>query len=183
MSVVKTNKFQTLDGLTYCVPIQVVTSSLGTSDLGTTDSATSDRTNANPSWAITTTATTWTDTTSLQLTITPKFINSIIRLELIVYMGCEAANNAPGIRIKRGNKIIWRPQHDTTGPFGTGWTTASTLHGVWNAIAFDQPATTSPVTYSLQYRTYNGGSCRIFAYSAATAYGPSNYFIATEIAQ
>lgn len=183
MSTIKTNKIQTLGGFTYNVPVQVVTSSLGVGDLGTTDTATSDRTNANPAWAITTTTTTWTDTTNLQLTITPKFSNSIIKLDLNVYMGCETANHGPAVRIKRGNKIIWRPTHDNTGPFGTGFSTASSLHSVLSAVAFDSPATTSPVTYSLQYRSYNGGTCRIFAYGAATGYGSSNYLIATEIAQ
>lgn len=181
MSIVKTNKFQTLDGMTYNIPIQVVTSSLGAADLGTTDTSTSDRTNLSPAWSIITTTTTWTDTTNLQLTLTPKFANSIIKLDLCVYLLNNSASNAAAIRIKRGNKIIWRPVMDTTGPYSLGWTSAF-IHGTYNITTYDAPATTSPTTYSLQYRTYNGGQCTLFGPSTG-AYGNSNYFTATEIAQ
>ena len=182
MSIVKTNKFQTLDGLTYNVPIQVVTSSLGASDLGTTDTSTSDRTNLSPSYSITTTTTTWTDTSNLQLTITPKFSTSLIKLELSIYLRTNVTTgDAASVRIRRGNKIVWRPILDTTGPYSTFWTNTS-IHPQMAVIFMDNPQTTSPVTYTLQYRTYNGGSAQLFG-PAAGSYGNAQYLIATEYAQ
>jgi hypothetical protein len=181
MSTIKTNKFQTLDGLTYNVPIQVVTSSLGTADLGTTDTSTSDRTNLTPSYSISTTTTTWTNTSNLQTTITPKFSNSIIRGELCVYLHNNSVNNAAAVRIVRGNKIIWRPIMDTTGPYSLGWSSAF-HHGTYVITFIDSPATTSPVTYSLQYRAYTGSSTFLFG-PGSGGYGNGQYFILTEYAQ
>jgi len=182
MSTIKTNKFQTLDGFTYHVPVQIVTSSLGTADLGTTDTATSDRTNHSPAYGISTTTTTWTDTSNLQLTITPKFANSIMKCELCVYTYSGAALNAAGIRVKRGNKIVWRPIHNTTGPFSNFFVNAGDMHATSTVVFTDAPGTTSPVTYSLQYRTYNGGTCLFFG-TGANTWCNGQYFIVTEYAQ
>lgn len=186
MSIVKTNKFQTLDGMTYNVPIQVVTSSLG-SDLGTTDTSTSDRTNLTPSWLISTTSTTWTDTTNLQLTITPKFSNSLIKLDLSMYAGVSTATaESPAIRIKRGNKIVYRPALTSGGaPYGHAYispntgTIASYFQHFFTA--YDAPGTTSPVTYTIQYRSFAGGTCVFFA--ASGNYASCNFLVATEFAQ
>ena len=182
MSTIKANKFQTLDGLTYNVPIQVVTSSLGT-DLGTTDSATSDRTNTNASYVIASNTTTWTDTSNLQLTITPKFASSIIKLDLSAYLYSGGANRAGALRIRRGTTIVMRPHHTLTGPFSMGYDEAGANHMHHFLTSYDRPATTSPVTYTLQYRTYNGGSVHFFAQAANSNYGSLNVLTATEIAQ
>lgn len=182
MSIVKTNKFQTLDGMTYNVPIQVVTSSLGAADLGTTLSATSDRTNYNASYTIASTTTTWTDTSHLQLTITPKFSNSMIKLGLCVYLNNTANNGAPGIRVIRGTKIVFRPALNTSGPFGVGYSGTGAQHSTYFFEFYDYPETTSPVTYRLQYRSYDGGSCRWFGHEGEH-WSHANYFTATEIAQ
>lgn len=185
MSTIKTNKIQTLGGFTYNVPVQVVTSSLGAGDLGTTATSTSDRTTStnNPAWAITTTTTTWTDTSNLQLTITPRFANSIIRLDLNVMINTTTANSAGAVRIKRGSTIVWRPIMDASGPYSIGYTSTTSQYLTHYISVFDSPATTSPVTYSLQYRTYAGGTCRIFGVPDANSWNSTNYLIATEIAQ
>lgn len=183
MSTIKTNKFQTLDGLTYSVPIQVVTSSLGAADLGTTDTSTSDRTNNNPAWALRSTTTTWTDTSNLQLTITPKFASSLIRLELSVCLSTDSSSQAPGLRVRRGNKIVFRPAFNTIGPYGLSFSSAGgNLWNQHNIVFYDYPSTTSAVTYTLQYRTYNGGQCHWFGYVTGD-YAPANWFTATEYAQ
>ena len=182
MSTIKANKIQTLGGFTYNLPVQVVTSSLGAADLGTTDTATSDRTNPSPAYGILTNTTTWTDTTNLQLTITPKFSNSIMKCELSVYTLSTVASNPAAIRVKRGNKIVWRPIHNTTGPFSNFYIDAANLHATPTVIFMDAPGTTSPVTYSLQYRTYNGGFCSFFGTGAST-WCNGQYFIVTEYAQ
>lgn len=179
MSTIKTNKIQTLAGATFHVPIQVVTSSLGT-DLGTT---TNDQTNNNPAWAFTSTTTTWADTTNLQLTITPKFANSLIRLDLSAYLYSGGANRAGALRIRRGTTIVMRPHHNATGPFSMGYNEAGGDHTHHFLTSYDSPATTSPVTYTLQYRTYNGGAVHFFAQAANNNYGALNILTATEIAQ
>ena len=179
MSIVKTNKFQTLAGATMNMPIQVVKTSLG-DNLGTTSN---DSTNNYPSWVIGTNTTTWTDTTNLQLTITPRFATSIIKLELSIVAGNGGANAAPAIRIIRGSTIVWRPINNSVGPFSMLYSSGD-IHGFPTVICFDSPNTTSAVTYSLQYRTYSGNTTvGIFGWPYANHYAPLNTFVATEIAQ
>lgn len=183
-SIAKFDVWKNGAGNNYNVPIQVVTSSLGT-DLGTTDSATSDRTQNQVPWSIVTNTTTWTDTSNLQLTITPKFSNSLIKLGLAITLNNNGNNNAAGIRVRRGNKIVFRPMINTTGPISTGYTTAG--GNQWFTFFYefyDSPATTSPVTYTLQYRAYSS-AFNVVLFSGANNgdYAGANYLTATEIAQ
>lgn len=179
MSIVKTNKIQTLDGTTYNTPIQIVKSSLG-DNLGTTSN---DLTNDNPSWAFSSTTTTWTDTNNLQLTITPKFANSLIKLELSMFVHNGGTDKAAAIRVIRGTTVLFRPVYNTTGPFSLAYG-SSARHDHVALTFFDTPNTTTPVTYRLQYRTYNGGTAsHFFSYSAASHWAPYNVLVATEIAQ
>jgi len=186
MSTIKTNKIQTLGGFTYNVPVQVVTSSLGAADLGTTATSTSDRTAStnNPAWVIATSTTTWTNTSTLSLTISPKFANSIIRLDLSIFAYSSGNYSCPvGVRIIRGSTIVWRPAFNTLGPYGMGFLNNSLGAFQHHITAIDSPATTSAITYSLQYRTYTGSQCHLFGYGSASDWASSNYLIATEIAQ
>ncbi len=179
-SYAKFDVWQNTAGITQPATLQVVKSILG-NNLGTTSN---DSTQDNPSWAISTTTTTWTDTSNLQLTITPKFANSIIKLELCMYMGNGASGRAPAIRIIRGSTIVWRPNNNSTGPFSLGYAGQSDRHDQIFIMCIDSPNTTSAVTYSLQYRTYNGtNASTFFSYPAASHYGTLNTFVATEIAQ
>jgi len=184
MSIISANKFKTLDGTTYNVPIQVVTSSLGT-DLGTTVSTTSDRTNDAASWGIQSNTTTWQNTSNLQLTITPKFSTSLIKLGLSIAMSNIGNQNAAGIRVIRGSTILFRPAINTTGPYSTGYTTSGQDCYFHHFFEFyDQPATTSAVTYSLQYRAYASSSSPWwFALPVSNQWGSANWFTATEIAK
>ena len=177
MSIVKTNKFQTLAGDTMNVPIQVVRTSVGN------QATTSAKSNENAAYAISTTTTTWTDYSFLQLTITPKFANSIIKLELCCYLNQDATTGygGVGIRIRRGTTIVWEPQSNTTGPYGSLY--SGQVYFTPTFIVFDSPAVTTPITYILQYRTYNGTSSTLFAYPGSTQFGSINTFVATEIAQ
>lgn len=179
MSIVKTNKFQTLAGDTINVPLQVVKVSLG-DNLGTTSN---DQTNENPSWAFSSTTTTWTDTNNLQLTITPKFASSLIKLELSMFIHNGGTSKAGAIRVVRGTTILLRPVYNTVGPFSFAFGETA-RHDHLMFTFFDTPNTTSPVTYRLQYRTYNGGTAsHFFGYSAANHWAPYNVFVATEIGQ
>ena len=179
MSTIKANKIQTVNGSTMNVPLQVVKTSLG-DNLGTTSN---DQTNENPSWAISSTTTTWTDTNNLQLTITPKFANSLIKLELCMFIHNGGTSKAGAIRVIRGTTVLFRPIYNSTGPFSLGYGESS-RHDHITLTFFDTPNTTAPVTYRLQYRTYNGGTAsHFFGYSAASHWSAYNVFVATEIAQ
>jgi hypothetical protein len=184
MSIISANKFKTLDGTTYNVPIQVVYVALGT-NLGTTVSSTSDQTNLTPSWALTSTTTTWTDTSNLTLTITPKFSTSLIKLGLSIMLSNTGNLNSAGIRVRRGTTIVFRPGFNSTGPVTTGYSTGGGDQYFHHFLEFyDLPASTSAVTYTLQYRAYTSGTSPIwFAQTAATHYAAANWFTATEIAQ
>lgn len=184
-SIAKFDVWKNGAGTNYNVPIQVVTSSLGT-NLGTTVSSTSDRTQDQPSWAFASTTTTWTDMplNQLQLTITPKFSTSIIKLGLAITMNNGTNNNAAGVRVRRGTTIVFRPLINNVGPVSTFFT--STGGASWAQFFYefyDSPATTSSITYNLQYRTYSGATAYWFGGSVPGDYAGANYFTATEIAQ
>lgn len=180
MSTVKANKIQLLDGTTYNVPIQVVYSVIH-DDAGTTSADQTASTNF-PATVVSTTTTTWTDYTPLQLTITPKYANSLIKLELYWYMYAPSAQNG-AIRIRRGTQLVWRPMMNTTGPFSMGHLGSSDHHGTYALSCIDIPNTTAPITYMLQYRTYSGGNCRFFGWAEGSHWAPKCTFIATEIAR
>lgn len=91
-----------------------------------------------------------------------------------------------GTSAKRGNKIVYRPALTSGGaPYGHAYispntgTIASYFQHFFTA--YDAPGTTSPVTYTIQYRSYAGGTCVFFAASAN--YASCNFLVATEIAQ
>ncbi len=181
MSIVKTNKFQTLNGSTINVPIQLVSTSIHT-DCGTT---TNDQTNNSPStYGLTTTTTTWTDYAYMQLSITPRFATSIIKLDLSWYHYSGGNANAGALRIRRGTTIVWRPMSNSTGPFSAGYAGSSDTHMHYHISVIDSPATISPITYVIQYRTYSGGATsRFFHWDSSGHYAPPATFVATEIAQ
>lgn len=180
-SYAKFDVWQDSQGNAQNTVLQVVKTTLG-DDLGTT---TNDLTNDFPSWVITTNTTTWTDTNSLQLSITPKFANSLIKLELCIHSGARGNGNSAAIRVIRGDKIVFRPMHNsTTGPFSMNYHSNSNSHVMQSFVFYDTPNTVNIVTYSLQYRAYtSGSSVDIFGYGSAGHYAPLNTFSATEIAQ
>lgn len=180
-SYAKFDVWQDTQGNTQNTVLQVVKTSLG-DDLGTT---TDDNTNDFPAWVITTNTSTWTDTNNLQLSITPKFANSLIKLELCIYTGTRGNANSAGLRVIRGDKIIFRPMHNsTTGPFSMNYHSNSNTHAIQSFVFYDTPNTTNTVTYSLQYRAYvTSSSVDIFGYGSAGHFAPLNTFSATEIAQ
>ena len=158
--------------------VQVVRSSLG--NQGTTSSPA----NENASYALSFTTTTWTDTSLLSLTITPKFANSSLFLSLCIFANQDASDGSasPSIRIIRGSTVLFQPQTNSTGPYGLVYTNAQNYRQM-TIQCWDQPNTTSPVTYSLQYRSYNGAStARLFGYPGSQQWSPTNFFTVMEIA-
>ena len=179
-SYAKFDVWQDSQGNAQNTVLQVVKTSLG-DDLGTTSN---DNTNNFPAWVIYTNTTTWTTTNNLQLTITPKFSNSLIRLDLCVSLGISAANNSCGLRVIRGEKIVFRPMHNTTGPFDINYHSAGNEHGQRSFIFYDEPNTVETITYSLQYRAYSSAnSVAFFGWTGSGHYAPLNTFSAMEIAR
>lgn len=179
MSTIKTNRLQTLNGDTFNLPVQVVRSTVGVG--GTTSS---DLVNDNASYALAFTTTTWTDIAFLQLAITPKFVNSVIRLELHYFVNNSGNSNNAALRIRRDTTIIWQPQRNATGPYGTGHSTNSSLYMMQPLVCYDTPNTVNPITYVLQYRAYSSGStCRLFGHPGSGEYAPVVTFAAMEFAQ
>ena len=182
MSIIRANKIQTVNGNTYNVPLQVVTASIH-SNCGTTSN---DQTNNSPTtYGLTTTTTTWTDYPYMQLSITPRFATSIIKLDLHWYMHNGGSAQAGALRIRRGTTIVWRPMMNSTGPFSMGYQDGTNLglHMHYGISVVDSPATTSPITYILQYRTYNGANIKFFHWDSSGHYAPPATFTAMEIAQ
>jgi hypothetical protein len=157
--------------------VQVVRSTLG--NQGTTSTAA----NENASYVLSFTTTTWTDTNLLATTITPKFSNSLIFLSISVFANQDNSSGeaAPSYRIIRGTTVLWQPQTNSSGPYGL--TYSSSQHYEHNTVeCWDQPNTISPITYSLQYRSYGGASIsRLFGYPGAQQWSPINCFTIMEI--
>lgn len=179
VSYAKFDVWQDTNGNKQNTVVQVVKSVLG-EDLGTTAS---DQTNNFPSWVFSSTATVWTDTNNLQLTITPKFNNSLIKLDLFVFMHNINNGNNAGIRVLRGDKILWRPMRNATNGFSTGHLGSSSMHNHHFWTFYDTPNTTNAVTYRLQYCNYNSNVCHYFGYASANHWATTNSLTATEIAQ
>jgi hypothetical protein len=189
MSVLKLDQIQSRTGGNITSPntiispgnvIQVVKTQLGVQ--GTTSSAA----NVNSSYALTFTTTTWTDTSLLSLTITPKASNSLMMLYLSIFVNQDSsdAQAAPSIRIVRGSTVIWQPQTNATGPYGLTYSTSSQHYEQPTIMCSDIANTLSPITYSLQYRTYGGvANGRLFGYPGADQWSPINTFTVMEIAQ
>lgn len=154
-SYAKFDVWQDTQGNKQNTVVQVVKSVLG-EDLGTTSS---DQTNNFPAWVITTNTSTWTDTNNLQLSITPKFANSLIRLDLCFHNGTRGNANSAAVRVIRGDKIVFRPMSNATvGPFSMNFHGSTGTHTMQSFVFYDTPNTTNTVTYSLQYRAYTTGS-------------------------
>lgn len=180
-SYAKFDVWQNTQGVNYNTPIQVVSTAIHT-DCGTTSN---DQTNNSPStYGLTTTTTTWTDYAYMQLSITPKFASSKIKLDLSWYHYSGGNAYAGALRIRRGTTIVWRPMMNTTGPFSMGYAGGSDTHMHYHISVIDSPATTSSITYVLQYRTYNGGgTSRFFHWDSSGHWAPPATFTAMEIAQ
>lgn len=167
MSIVKANKFQTLVGDTYNVPIQVKYSALNSS-------------------VITTSITAWSDIESL--TITPKFSTS--KILIIANYG---ASGGGSIRLVRDSTALttggtggsaymhWENSTATQSNFDGG-----SLRTQFTLMFYDSPASTSLLTYKTQITAFDGSGTDGFAVGTASgAYsgGLFSGFLLMEIAQ
>jgi hypothetical protein len=102
-----------------------------------------------------TTSTTFVDT-SLSAIITPTSSTSKI-LVLITTMGSGAANNGIGFSINRNGTNVWTSGYDS-GPKYYSAYISSNWNCPVNISYLDSPASSSALTYKLQYAAYNSAS-------------------------
>ena len=138
--------------------------------------------------AITTTSQTPT-ASEFQVDITPKYSNSLIKVEFDFYAHPQAAAQSPGMRIVRTISggtatVIWQPPTNSSSAFGLDYHPQETApHSMHHIIAFDKPSSTSSINYRAYYYNYSTSSCMYFSYVADDHWAPPQAFIVTEIAQ
>ena len=145
------------------------------------------------SWgrANTISTTTQTPTASeFQVDITPKYSNSLIKVQFDFYAHPQGAANSPGMRIVRTISggtatVIWQPATNTTSAFGMSYYPQETSHHqMHHIIAFDQPSSTDSINYRAYYYNYTTASaCHYFGYVSDNHWAPPQALIVTEIAQ
>ena len=125
-----------------------------------------------------------------QVDITPKYSNSLIKIDFTFYANPRGAANAPGIRIVRTISggtptVVWQPPTNTTSAFGMSYMPQETDHHVIKHFtAFDQPSSTSSINYRAYYYNYSSGSSVMyFCYNSDNHWAPPQALIVTEIAQ
>ena len=108
--------------------------------------------------------TTYTALSGLSASITPANSSNTVLVQLAVPVTITraTAGNGCGIRIKRDSTVIWESTDDASGPYqpfvsATG-STGMVLNTVIAVSLRDSPATTSPVTYTVEGRVRSSTS-------------------------
>lgn len=97
--------------------------------------------------------TTYVDATGVTVTITPKFSTS--KILVIVSASMYFGNTGGGVQILKNGSVIFNPSPDNgTGPFYIF--IAAAIGSPAPITYLDSPATTSALTYKLQFRAYSG---------------------------
>lgn len=109
---------------------------------------------------LTTTSTSYVDVPGLSVSITPKFSTSKIYVTYTAYQNSQVQNNETYISLFRGTTNL------NTANGNSGFGGVYTQSGGWTATCatgsiFDSPNTTSPVTYSVKFRTQTGTTSNI----------------------
>ena len=121
--------------------------------------------------------------TNLDVNITPKFSNSIIKIDCLLpfwfhsglgaedYFMCTIYRDSTNIGSGTGGRVaLFRSGYADSG-------NAYNLNETVTFYTFDTPNTTSQITYKLYVKTYNGSEVRFIDA------GQENTIVATEIAQ
>jgi len=124
--------------------------------------------------------------TDFEVDITPKFSNSLIRIEHNPHIYSSTSSDTLGIRFVRTISggtatTVYQPQTNTTGAYGLWYAGASYLQPT--IIAFDKPATTSSVNYKVYIYTYNGNTHYYGGHLSGSQWAPKQYLAVYEIAQ
>lgn len=124
-----------------------------------------------------------------QVDITPKFNNSLIRIEFNYYVHTQAVNQSGNCKVVRtisgGTATsIWQPPTNTTSGFGNNYSNAGTsTHEIRHLLAFDKPGTTTSTNYRIYYYNYAASSVMYFAYNGDNHWSCNSALTVTEIAQ
>ena len=137
------------------------------------------------SHVVSTTSTTPT-ATDFEVDITPKFSNSLIRIEHNPHIYSSTANDTLGIRFVRTISggtatTVYQPQTNTSGAYGLWYGGASYFQPT--IVAFDKPATTSSVNYKVYIYTYGGNTHYYGGHLSGSQWAPKQYLAVYEIAQ
>ena len=98
-----------------------------------------------------TSSATWTDVPNFSLSITPTSATSKILVLVDGQFGHNENTQTHSVRLLRDSNYIYGGSHGTKAGGGSGWTSSITIIG--GITYLDSPATTSTVTYKLQYYT------------------------------
>ena len=124
-----------------------------------------------------------------QVDITPKFDNSLIRIEFNYYVHTQATAQSANCKVVRtisgGTATsIWQPPTNTTSGFGNNYqNAASSVHEVRHLLAWDKPNTTTSTNYRIYYYNYAASSVMYFAYNSDNHWSCNSALTVTEIAQ
>lgn len=135
--------------------------------------------------SLTTTVPTATD---FEVDITPKFSNSIIRIEHNPHIYSGTTADTLGIRFVRTISggtatTVYQPQTNSSSAYGLWYGGATYFQPT--IIAFDKPATTSSVNYKVYIYTYQGGNTHYYGghVGSSSQWAPKQYLAVYEIAQ
>ena len=125
--------------------------------------------------------------TEWEIDITPKFTNSIMRIEHNPHIYSGTSSDALGIRIVRTISggtatVVYQPQTNSSSAYGLWYAGATYLQPT--IVAFDKPATTSSVNYKIYIYTYGNANTHFYmGHQGASQWAPKQYLAVYEIAQ
>ena len=125
--------------------------------------------------------------TEFEVDITPKFTNSIMRIEHNPHIYSGTGDDALGIRIVRTisggtSTVVYQPQTNSSSAYGLWYSGATYLQPT--IVAFDKPATTSSVNYKVYIYTYNNANTHYYmGHQGSSQWAPKQYLAVYEIAQ
>lgn len=125
--------------------------------------------------------------TDFEIDITPKFTNSIMRIEHNPHIYSGNTSDALAIRIVRTISggtptVVYQPQTNSTSGYGLWYGGATYLQPT--IVAFDKPATTSSVNYKVYIYTYANANTHYYGgHLGSGQYAPKQYLAVYEVAQ
>jgi len=122
----------------------------------------------------TSTSTSFADT-GLSVTITPKSASSKILVQADYGTGSSASAGGLIIQLLRGSTVLFYR--------GASYSGSASTYGVGGFSHLDSPATTSSITYKVQYKTQSASSTAYFNSAYGGYPNPTAHITAMEIAQ
>jgi hypothetical protein len=114
--------------------------------------------------------------TGLTASITPSLSTNKIAVFVVMNVAQNNANDGLGLQLMRNGSSVFAPSPaDGTGPYLFYTTSPSATYLPVSMNYLDSPATTSSVTYAVQYRSYAGGT--VFINGTGTTSGTSTIIL------